>query len=94
MADFPQMNPPASITNPSVDGTKGEVVDPHYPCHLHKYAPKQVDDKGRLIDHYTSGEYIVVNNAAEKAAALKDGWSETPVLTPPTDKAKDKAKDK
>lgn len=103
MADFPQNNPPANITNPSLDGTgTAAVVDPKYPAHLHKYAaPSTEKDKnGKLVEHYTSGEYIVVHTDAEKAKALADGWSETPVLTPPTekeekaDKAKDKAKDK
>lgn len=72
--DFDAMNPPAIITNPLEDG---EVLNRDYPCHVHKYAPPVAGD------HYTSGIYKVVNNDKEKAAALADGWSLTPVLVDP-----------
>lgn len=86
--DFDIMNPPLIVTNPML--AKGESPNREFPRHVHKYAPTLKDERGAILDTYTCGQYLVVENEEALQAALKDGWSLTPVLSSP--KAPDKTK--
>lgn len=77
MADFNMSDPPLDVTNP-----KGNASS-DYPRHVHKYAKPPTQAEITAGQSYTSGEFLIVHDDKEKAAALKDGWSETPVLVDP-----------
>lgn len=69
MADYDGMNPDKSRTDP-----QGLHQNPFYPAHLKKWAGEGLPN-----------DCLVVNNDEQKAAALRDGWSETPILVAPKD---------
>ncbi len=94
MADFAQMSPPQSITNPTVPDGEKPVAE--YPAHVHRAVAEPTETSivvawvGKKPIH---NEYLIVANDDERKTALADGWSDDPVV-PDTDKTKAKAKDK
>ncbi len=75
MPDFDLLKPPESITNPKPPAAP--PVDREFPRHV--YATKESHDT-----LHADGNYIVVRDQKELAAALKDGYS----LTVPVAKKK------